>query len=247
MHGPSTSTRWVLLFSASAWLAGCDMLDMYDQPRYKPLARSEFFADGMSARPLVAGTIARGELQEDVAFYTGKVDGRYVDDLPVKLDAALIERGRERFTMFCSMCHGQTGYGNGMVVQRGFEKPPSFHSEKVRSMALGNYFEIMTNGYAGMPPINLQTTPHDRWAIAAYIRALQLSQNARLEDVPEAAHEAISREPITPQSWQDQPAAKSPSGTDMAPPTAETSPATLPNSEAPPEPKASELNPEAPR
>ena len=190
------------------------MLDMYDQPRYKPLARCEFFPDGMSARPLVAGTIARGQLEEDSAFYTGKVDGRYVDELPLPLDVALLERGRERFTLFCSMCHGQTGYGNGMVVQRGFKRPPSFHSERVRGLAAGNFFEIISNGFGQMPAINLQTEPRDRWAIVAYVRALQLSQNAQLDDVPEETRPELSQEPVLPDFRQVEPGADSPFGSD---------------------------------
>ncbi len=223
-------------------LAGCDMLDMYDQPRYKPLAASEFFPDGMSARPLIAGTIARGQLHEDSAFYTGKVDGRYVDELPIELDAGLLDRGRERFNLFCSACHGQTGYGNGMVVERGFKRPPSYHTPRVRGLAVGNFFEIMTNGFGEMPPLNLQTEPRDRWAIAAYIRALQLSQDARLDDVPDKFRTTLRE---ATDFRLDDPGAQSPFGTAAQENVARPASESLPDRLAPPDRKQSELQPES--
>jgi mono/diheme cytochrome c family protein len=180
------SLAWAVLATAAlAGASGCDMLDMYNQPRYKTLSADDFFADGQSARPLVAGTVARGQLEEDQAFYTGKVDDRYVDDIPIKVDEKLLERGRERYGISCAMCHGQVGYGDGIVVLRGFKIPQSFHADRIRKFPAGRHFEIITKGYQLMPPCNLQNDPHDRWAIVAYIQALQLSQNARLDDVPE--------------------------------------------------------------
>jgi len=173
--------------------AGCDMLDMYDQPKYKTLAANDFFADGKSARPLVAGTVARGQLEEDQAFYTGKLNDRYVDEIPasIKVDEALFERGKERYGISCAMCHGQAGYGDGVVVQRGFKRPESFHTERIRNQSAGYWFEVITKGYQMMPPCNLQNEPRDRWAIVAFTRALQLSQNATMKDVPKEKEGSI--------------------------------------------------------
>jgi mono/diheme cytochrome c family protein len=159
---------------------------MYDQPSYRPLDKNSFFPDGASARPLVAGTVARGQLREDEVFYTGKHGGQLVAEMPLDLDRALLERGRERFTIYCSMCHGQTGYGDGMIVRRGFRRPPSFHTDRLRTAPVGHFFDVITNGLGAMPTYNLQVEPRDRWAIAAYVRALQLSQHAELDDVPAA-------------------------------------------------------------
>jgi mono/diheme cytochrome c family protein len=162
------------------------MLDMYDQPHKEPLEASQFFANGMSARPLVPGTVARGQLREDDAFYIGSVDGKYVEELPIPLTPELLARGRERFDIYCSMCHGLTGRGDGMIVQRGFEKPPSYHTDHLRNAPVGHFYDVITNGYRTMMPYNIQVEPRDRWAIVAYIRVLQASQNGTLDDVPQA-------------------------------------------------------------
>lgn len=176
-------------------LAGCDMGDMYDQAHYEPFEPSPLFENDSSARPLVAGTVARGQLHEDAAFYTGKQGAQYVTELPVKLEMKLLERGRERFNIYCSVCHGISGYGNGMIVQRGFRKPPSFHDERLRNAPLGHYFDVITNGFGAMPTYNLQVEPRDRWAIAAYIRALQLSQRAPFDDLaqPDQLHMGVAQ------------------------------------------------------
>ena len=174
-------------------LAGCHT-DMRDQPRYEPFEASTFFLDGQSARPLVPGTVARGQLQEDVPFHTGKEGTTFVAEIPVAVDRELLERGRERFEIYCSVCHGVTGDGDGMVVRRGFKRPPSYHSERLRAVAAGQMFDVITNGFGAMPRYSVQIEPRDRWAIVAYVRVLQLSQNATLEDVPEQERARL-REP----------------------------------------------------
>lgn len=157
---------------------------MADQPRYQPLQRSTFFGDERSARPLIPDTVARGHLDADAAFYTGKVGANLVDTLPLPLTLELLERGQERFNIFCSPCHDRTGSGNGMVVRRGFRHPPSYHIARLLQAPIGHFFDVMTHGFGAMPDYAAQVPPRDRWAIAAYIRALQFSQNARLTDVP---------------------------------------------------------------
>jgi mono/diheme cytochrome c family protein len=157
---------------------------MYDQPRYKPLAASTFYDDGSSARPLLAGTVARGELRTDAHFYDGLVDGKDAEDFPIQVDRDLLERGRERFTIYCSPCHGNLGDGRGMIVRRGFSPPPSFHSKDLLQKPVGHYFRAITHGYGAMYSYASRVPPRDRWAIIAYIRALQLSQGARLDDLP---------------------------------------------------------------
>lgn len=177
--------------SRTVWPVGLAVLsvlgcrqDMHDQPRYKPLARSDFFGDGRSARPRVPGTVARGQLGEDEPLHTGKVGQAFVAALPVKVDAALMRRGQERYRIFCAPCHGQTGDGSGMIVRRGFRQPASLHVERLRSQPAGYYFDVISNGFGAMPDYAAQVTVRDRWAIIAYIRALQLSQGASLAEVP---------------------------------------------------------------
>jgi mono/diheme cytochrome c family protein len=188
--------------------ASCDRLDMYDQPRYEPLEASDFFGDGLSARPRVEGTIPLGGLRDDEPFYTGKDRGELVGQIPAaayratydrearhfgrpfdetesaELRLALLKRGRERFDIYCSVCHGRTGDGDGMIVRRGFRQPPSYHSDRLRAAPAGHFYEVMTNGFGAMPSYANRIEVGDRWAIVAYIRALQLSQNAPLDDVP---------------------------------------------------------------
>lgn len=159
---------------------------MYDQPRYEPLEASAFFDDGLASRPIPEGTVARGQLEADRAFYTGKIDGQDLDDdrFPVEVDRALLLRGRERYAIFCSPCHGLTGDGGGMIVQRGFSRPPSLHDPRLRDAPAGHYFDVITNGYGAMYSYASRVPPRDRWAITAYIRALQVSQAAPVADVP---------------------------------------------------------------
>ena len=159
---------------------------MHNQPKYRPLRASGFFDDGTSARPLVEGTVARGTLQEDQAFFTGKVNNTLVTELPFPVTQQVLDRGQERYNIFCTPCHDATGSGRGMVVQRGYRQPISFHADRVRQAPIGHYFDVMTNGLGAMPDYRTPISPRDRWAIAAYIRALQLSQQAAAPDVPGA-------------------------------------------------------------
>jgi mono/diheme cytochrome c family protein len=163
-------------------LTGC-FNDMYDQPRYEPLEASDFFDDGLASRPEVAGTIPRGYLELDTKYFRGKTDGEFVSELPVKLDEALLTRGQERFNIYCSMCHGRVGDGDGMIVRRGYRRPPSFHIERLRGLPVGHYFDVITNGSGAMPSYRHQVPVQDRWAIIAYIRALQVSQFAKVDDL----------------------------------------------------------------
>jgi cytochrome c553 len=159
---------------------------MHDQPKYIPLRSSDFFGDGRSARVPVDGTVARGHLNDDAHFYSGKVDGKLVETLPFPATRVVLERGQERYNIYCAPCHSRVGDGNGVIVQRGYRRPESFHAERLRKMPVGHYFDAMTRGFGAMPDFASQISPKDRWTIAAYIRALQLSQHATLEDVPES-------------------------------------------------------------
>ncbi|HEY7351221.1 MAG TPA: cytochrome c [Terriglobales bacterium] len=163
-------------------LAGCRQ-DMHDQPRFKPLAESDFYPDLRSARQPVEGTVARGQLHEDAYFYTGKVGGDPGDYMPFPVTEEVLQRGRQRFDIYCAPCHSRLGDGNGMVPQRGFRHPPSYHDERLRKAPLGYFFDVITNGFGAMPDYAEQIAPRDRWCIVAYIRALQLSQNATQADL----------------------------------------------------------------
>jgi mono/diheme cytochrome c family protein len=194
-------TPKVAALAAALALAGCSEQDMLVQPKLKPLQPSTFFADGQASRPVVPGTVAIGHLGNGPRFDTGEVDGKLVAFIPLKgfdpdekLDAdaarsarkATLLRGRERFNIYCAPCHGQTGEGNGMIVQRGFSKPPSFHEPRLREAPPGHYFRAITHGYGAMYSYASRIAPADRWAITAYIRALQLSQNAQPADLARA-------------------------------------------------------------
>jgi mono/diheme cytochrome c family protein len=158
--------------------------DMHDQPKGEPLEASAFFADGRVARPLLEGVIARGELELDPHLATGKVGGKLVDTFPFEIDAAALERGRQRYGIFCTPCHDAAGLGEGMIVQRGMKRPPSLHIERLREAPAGYFFDVMTNGFGAMYDVSDRIGVADRWKIAAYVRALQLSQHASLDDVP---------------------------------------------------------------
>jgi mono/diheme cytochrome c family protein len=160
--------------------------NMSDQPRYNPLAPSDFFPDGRSERPPVVGTVPHGSPGINDPFYTGRADGKVVERMPVPVTRSLLERGRERFDIYCSPCHGRTGDGEGMIVKRGFRAPPSYHIQRLLDAPDGHFFEVITNGFGEMASYAYRVAPADRWAIIAYIRALQFSQHARLEDVPAA-------------------------------------------------------------
>jgi mono/diheme cytochrome c family protein len=160
--------------------------DMHDQPRYTALQESTFFADTLSARPLVAGTVARGHLNDDTLLYAGKQGTTDATVFPFPVDDKVMARGQERFNIYCSPCHGRTGMGDGMVVRRGYRRPPSFADDRLRSAPVGHFFDVITNGFGAMPDYAAQVKPADRWAIIAYVRALQLSAHATLDDVPAA-------------------------------------------------------------
>jgi len=173
------------LLLAGALLAGCRQ-DMHDTPRYEALEESDFFADKRAMRPIPEGTVARGDLRQDDVFYTGKLDGELVQTLPaqVTMDKALLDRGEQRYNIYCAPCHSPIGDGNGTVVQRGYKRPSSYHDPRLRGMAIGYFYDVITNGFGQMPDYAAQVTPADRWAIAAYIRVLQRSQAGSVEDVP---------------------------------------------------------------
>src|SRR5580658_8095294 len=198
--------REVALIGAVAMLLSGCRLDMHLQPKYLPYEPSNFFADGRSERQPVEGTVARGQLRTDELFYTGKINGAEADQFPFPITRADLERGRERYNIYCTPCHDYTGTGNGMVVQRGFPQPPSYHIQRLRDAPAGHFFEVMTNGFGAMYSYAARVEPADRWRIAAYIRVLQLSRNAKIGDVPESdranlSHEsADNRAPLSPNS-----------------------------------------------
>ncbi len=173
-------TVTAVCLAASLLMAGCRQ-DMHDQPRYEPLEASEFFANRMASRPPVEGTVARGQLRDDEGFYTGMVAGEFVLELPMPLNADLLARGRSRFDVFCSPCHGRLGDGKGMIVQRGFKQPTSFHDPRLRAAAPGYFFDVMSNGFGDMSSYRSQISSADRWAITAYLRALQFSRNVPVD------------------------------------------------------------------
>lgn len=184
----------IMCIGAVAMLvAGC-RLDMHVQPKYKPYAPSQFFDDGRSERQPVAGTVARGQLRLDELLYTGEENGALSNRFPFPITRADLERGRERYNIYCTPCHDETGSGRGMIVQRGFPPPPSYHIDRLRNAPVGHYFDVMTNGLGNMYSYAARVEPTDRWRIAAYIRALQLSQHAKLEDVPEPERQKLAGE-----------------------------------------------------
>lgn len=209
-------------------LGGCRQ-DMHNQPKYRPLRSSDFFADGQASRPLVAGTVARGNLREDWRFYTGKASkggpaplpgtapqpsatssapgasGQqvphlrgYLEVFPFPITRQVLDRGQDRYNAFCTPCHDHVGTGQGMVVRRGYRRPPSFHIDRLREAPVGYFFDVITNGFGAMPDYAAQILPQDRWAIIAYLRALQLSQQAPLTLVPEGERQKLNAGGPTP-------------------------------------------------
>ena len=190
-----------LLLFALCLLSACGVrFDMQDQPRYRAYKKSNFFADKRASRDPVEGTVARGQLHDNKAFYTGKIDNpnpnapvatttdasgntlvssfpNDIDEFPVPVTKELIDRGQDRFNIYCIVCHGPQGNGDGMIVRRGFPKPPTYHDDRLRNAPVGHFFDVITNGWGKMNPYAYQVQPADRWAIIAYIRALQVSQN----------------------------------------------------------------------
>jgi mono/diheme cytochrome c family protein len=174
------SARWIIVFAFLACTA-CRR-DMADQARREPLEASRFFADGASARVPPPHTVARGEAREDEYFHTGRVGGILVTELPAPVSREILRRGQERYDIYCAVCHGRGGEGRGMVVRHGFPSPPSLHEERLRAAPVGHFYEVISHGYGVMYSYASRVEPADRWAIAAYIRALQLSQHATLAD-----------------------------------------------------------------
>lgn len=182
---PGKTMRLALIALALVMIAGCRQ-KMGSSARYDPLEPSAFFENGMSARPRIEGTVARGELSGNPFLDTGRIDGQVADGFPMAVTRELIDRGHSRYDIYCAQCHGRVGDGNGMIPSRGYRRPPSFHTATLRNAPTGHYYDVMTNGFGAMPPYRTMIPPTDRWAIVAYIRALQLSQNATIEDVPPA-------------------------------------------------------------
>jgi mono/diheme cytochrome c family protein len=173
------------VFAAIVLWSGC-RIDMHVQPKQNPLSPSDFYPDKRSARPLVEGTVARGQLHEDTYFYTGKIGDNPGDVMPFPVTKEVLERGRERFDIYCAPCHSRVGDGNGFIPSRGFTRmPPSYHIQRLQKAPLGYFFDVMTNGFGIMPDYASQVSTEDRWKIVAYIRALQLSQSATMKDVPQ--------------------------------------------------------------
>lgn len=173
-----------LLISATwVFLAGCRR-EMYDQPRGDPLKSSDFFADGAASRPLPPYTVPQENFHSDESYETGKIGTNFLDQVPFPVTREVLERGRDRFDIYCSVCHGLTGQGRGMIVERGFPAPPAYDIERLREKPPGYFFDVMTRGYGVMFSYADRVDADDRWAIASYIRALQLSHHATLADVP---------------------------------------------------------------
>ena len=163
--------------------AGCRQ-DMHNQPKFVPQRSTTFFADGRSVRPQVEHTVARGQLDEDGFFYTGLMGGKEIDALPMPVSTQMLARGQERYNIYCTPCHSRVGNGAGMIVQRGYKPAGNFHAARILAEPLSHYFYVITNGYGAMPDYSAQLTPTDRWSVAAYIRALQISQASSESSVP---------------------------------------------------------------
>jgi mono/diheme cytochrome c family protein len=193
-------SRFLFAIVASVLVvAGCRQ-DMHDAPRYEAFEASTTFADNRASRTAPVGTVARGWLREDEALYTGKVNGQPVDAFPFAIAAADLQRGRQRFNIYCTPCHGRVGDGNGMVVQRGLRQAASFHQDRLRQERVGYFYDVITNGFGAMPDYATQIPVRDRWLIVAYVRALQLSQHASIDDVPAERRPTLDATPATTQS-----------------------------------------------
>jgi mono/diheme cytochrome c family protein len=187
VNRPRRRRLWAAAFAvaSTALAAGCRQ-DMHDAPRYEVYEASSSFADGRASRNTPVGTVARGQLRDDDWLYTGKVDGLPAPAFPFAIGAAEMARGQDRYTIYCTPCHGQLGDGKGMVVQRGLRQAATYHQERLQRAQPGYFFDVITNGFGAMQGYAEQIPPRDRWMIAAYVRALQLSQNATEADVPAA-------------------------------------------------------------
>ena len=195
------------LAAACIALAGCRQ-DMHNGPRYRPLRASQFFTDSSLARMPVANTVSRNPLADtDELLYTGKINGVLANEFPMPITAAVMQRGQERYNIFCAPCHGRTGQGDGMIVQRGMRKPPSFMEDRLRNAAAGYFFDVMTHGFGAMQDYAAQIPVQDRWAIVAYERALQFSQHAAIGDVPDDRQGDLDR-PAAPAGEAPRPEAR---------------------------------------
>ena len=181
-----------MLAAAALLFSGC-RLDMHIQPKYLPYDPTTFFDDGRSERQPVPGTVARGHLRLDELLYTGKENGVESNRFPFPITHEDLERGRQRYNIYCTPCHDYTGSGRGVIVLRGFPPPPSYHIDRLRQAPVGHFFDVMTNGFGSMYSYASRIDPEDRWRIAAYIRVLQLSQHATLQDVPADQREKLSQ------------------------------------------------------
>ena len=186
--------RFILGAAALLALTACHR-DMVQQPYKRPLQSSPLFPDGAASRPLVPKTVAQEDPAEMGPLQTGYDHGQLVLDIPLPITSDLLARGQERFGIYCAVCHGDDGYGHGMVVQRGFPAPPSFHTDRLRQAPAGHFFDVMTRGYGVMYPYASRVTPEDRWAITAYVRALQFSQHAPASSLPADIQSQLSKEP----------------------------------------------------
>ena len=184
--------RTLLFLMVGMILTSCRK-GMVVQPHLGPLAEERFFQNGSASRVPPEYTVARGQLRADQQFFTGQIGDQLASTLPMPVTPQLLERGRERFDIYCSVCHGRTAEGNGMIVQRGFPNPPSFHQPRLRNAPIGYFFYVITNGYGVMFSYATRVPPEDRWAIAAYIRALQLSQDAGERDLDSAGKQQLGR------------------------------------------------------
>lgn len=184
-----------ILLGAAILLTSACRQDMHNQPRYKPFAATDFFGDGRSERPTIEDTVARGQLHVDEARYTGKLKGKDIDFLPIQITHEDVLRGQERFNIYCSPCHGRLGNGHGMIVSRGLRQPPSYLDPRLVNAPIGHFFDVMTNGYGSMYSYASRVAVDDRWRIASYIRALQLSQGAVAEPGAQQAKNVLGGGP----------------------------------------------------
>ena len=198
-----SSARVALGLLAVASLTACSKSDMSEQPRYEPYQETTSFANNESERPLVPGVVIHGQPRTDELLYQGTINGVTADEFPFPITRVDLERGHQQFDIFCAVCHGRTGEGNGMIVQRGFTPPPSYHIDRLRNAPVGHFFEVMTNGYGAMYSYNERVKPEDRWRIAAYIRALQLSQDANPSVLDPEQKDLADEAKVVPQKEVD--------------------------------------------